>query len=78
MLPEGVGAKININSYELPQVFKVMQIISGLENKKMYNTYNMGIGMVLALSAEDAKKAVSLLPDAVVIGEVAEGDGVTL
>lgn len=78
MLPDGVCAKIDIASYEVPQIFKTMQEISGLENNKMYNTFNMGIGMVLAVDAKDADKVQEILPDAVVIGETAEGEGVLL
>ncbi len=78
MLPQGLCAKINVNSYELPQVFKTMREISGLSKEKMYNTFNMGIGMVLALSADDAKKVVDTTGDAYIIGEVIAGEGVVL
>jgi phosphoribosylformylglycinamidine cyclo-ligase len=78
MLPEGLCAKIDTHSYEVPQIFKTMQEISGLPNNKMYNTFNMGIGMVLAVDAADVKTVGEILPDAVVIGEVAEGEGVVL
>ncbi len=78
MLPDGVCAKIDIDSYEVPQIFKTMQKISGLENSKMYNTFNMGIGMVLAVDASEVEKVQEILPEAVVIGEVTEGEGVLL
>ena len=78
MLPDGLCAKIDVNSYEVPQIFKTMREISGLEDAKMYNTFNMGIGMVLAVDAEDADKVTEILPDSVVIGEVIEGEGVLL
>ena len=78
MLPDGICAKIDVGSYEVPQVFKTMQEISGLENAKMYNTFNMGIGMVMAIAAEDAGRVLDILPDSVVIGEAAEGEGVVL
>ena len=78
MLPEGLCAKIDVASYEVPQIFKTMQGISGMENAKMYNTFNMGIGMVLAVDANDAEKVTEILPDSVVIGEIAEGEGVLL
>ena len=78
MLPDGLCAKIDVNSYEVPQIFKTMREISGLEDAKMYNTFNMGIGMVMAVDAEDADKVTEILPDSVVIGEVIEGEGVLL
>jgi phosphoribosylformylglycinamidine cyclo-ligase len=78
MLPNGLCAKIDVNSYEVPQIFKTMREISGLADSKMYNTFNMGIGMVLAVDAKNADKVVEILPDSVVIGEVIEGEGVLL
>jgi phosphoribosylformylglycinamidine cyclo-ligase len=78
MFPKGLCAKIDINSYEVPQVFKTMQEISGLTKEKMYNTFNMGIGMVLAVGKEDARKVQEILPDSVIVGEVIKGEGVVL
>jgi phosphoribosylformylglycinamidine cyclo-ligase len=78
MLPDGLCAKIDTHSYELPQIFKTMQVISGLPGNKMYNTFNMGMGMVMAVGAGDADKVRGMLPDSVIIGEVAEGEGVAL
>ena len=78
MLPDGLCAKIDVDSYEVPQIFKTMRKISGLDDAKMYNTFNMGIGMVLAVDAKDADKVAEILPDSVVIGEVAQGEGVLL
>ncbi len=78
MLPDGLCAKIDVDSYEVPQIFKTMQKISGLENEKMYNTFNMGIGMVLAIDEKDADKVKEILPESVVIGKVIEGEGVLL
>ncbi len=78
MLPDGLCAKIDVDAYEVPQIFKTMRKISGLDDAKMYNTFNMGIGMVLAVDAKDADKVAEILPDSVVIGEVAQGEGVLL
>lgn len=58
MLPEGVCAVIKKDSYEVPAIFRLLQEKGGLEEKMMYNTYNMGLGMVLALDEGDAKKAM--------------------
>ena len=78
MLPEGLCADIDINSYEVPAVFKLMQSLSGLENEKMYNTFNMGIGMVLAVDKKDIDKIKNIVPDMVVLGKVKKGEGVML
>jgi phosphoribosylformylglycinamidine cyclo-ligase len=76
MLPDGLCAKIDKESYEIPAIFKLMQKLTGLEDNKMYNTFNMGIGMVIAVSSNDAKKALEILPEMVELGVVAEGTGV--
>ncbi len=83
MLPEGVVAVVNKDSYELPAIFKLLQEKGGLEEKMMYNTYNMGLGMILALdeaqvlTAMEAIKAAGETP--YVIGHVEAGEkGVTL
>ena len=48
MLPEGINAVVKKDSYEVPAIFKLMQKTGNIEEKMMYNTYNMGLGMVLA------------------------------
>lgn len=83
MLPEGKHAVIEKNSYEVPAIFAMMAREGQVEEKIMYNTYNMGIGMVLAVSQEDAEKAIKAIEEAgetaYVIGTVKDGEkGVTL
>lgn len=83
MLPDGVHAVIRKDSYEVPAIFKLMAEKGQVEEKVMYNTYNMGIGMVIAVDASEADKAVELLKTAgetaYVIGETTKGEkGVTL
>ncbi len=77
MLPEGTTAKVQKNSYEVPPIFKLMAAKGNVEEHVMYNTYNMGIGMVLAVDPADADKTIKALESAgdsaVVIGEVVEG-----
>ena len=58
MLPEGVCARIKKDSYEVPAIFRMIAAAGSVEEKVMYNTYNMGIGMVLALDPADADQAV--------------------
>ncbi|NBI89530.1 phosphoribosylformylglycinamidine cyclo-ligase [Lachnospiraceae bacterium] len=58
MLPEGACAVMKKDSYDVPAIFKLLQEKGGLEEKMMYNTYNMGLGMVLALDAGDAELAM--------------------
>lgn len=83
MLPEGVRAVVHKDSYEVPAIFKLMAEKGDVEEKVMYNTYNMGIGMVIAVEPADTEKALALLAEAgetaYIIGETAEGEtGVTL
>ncbi|WP_173326752.1 phosphoribosylformylglycinamidine cyclo-ligase [Sharpea azabuensis] len=83
MLPEHAHAYIHKDSYEVPAIFKLIAKNGQVEENMMYNTFNMGIGMVLALKKEDVEKAQQLLAQtgdqSFVIGEIKQGDkGVTL
>lgn len=78
MLPDGVGAKVRKGSFEIPPIFALMQRTGNLEEKMMYNTYNMGLGMVLAVDAADADRTVAALAKAGekawIVGEVVAGE----
>lgn len=74
MLPEGVRAVVRKDSYEVPAIFKLMQKTGNLEEKMMYNTYNMGLGMVLAVDPADVEKTIEALEAA---GEKAYVVGIT-
>lgn len=83
MLPDGVHAVIHKDSYDVPAIFKLMAKKGDIEEKIMYNTFNMGIGMVIGVRPEDAGQAIKLLEavgeKAFVIGETKAGEtGVTL
>ncbi len=77
MLPEGVTAVIQKDSYPVLPIFKLLQAKGNLEEKMMYNTYNMGLGMVLAVNPADADKTLQALEaageKAYLIGEVISG-----
>ena len=77
MLPEDVTAVVHKESYPIPPIFKLLQQTGNLEEKMMYNTYNMGLGMVLAVSPSDADKTLAALKAAgemaYVIGEAESG-----
>jgi len=83
MLPEGARAVIRKDSYRVPEIFRMLAKTGAIEEKMMYNTYNMGIGMVLAVDPAQADAAVAALEGAgetcALIGEVtADERGVTL
>lgn len=78
MLPDGVCAVVKKDSYEVPAIFKLLQEKGQIEEKMMYNTYNMGIGMVVAVDAKDVEKTVEAMKaageTAYVIGTVEAGE----
>lgn len=83
MLPEGRCAVIKKDSFEVPPIFGMLAKEGGVEEKVMYNTYNMGIGMVLAVSPQEADQTLQVIKQAgeraYFIGEVTDGEkGVTL
>lgn len=83
MLPEGKRAVIEKSSYEVPPIFKMMAREGNVEEQMMYNTYNMGIGMVLAVDPADVDKTMEAIKAAgdtpYVIGKMEDGEkGVTL
>ncbi|MCM1188279.1 MAG: phosphoribosylformylglycinamidine cyclo-ligase [bacterium] len=59
MLPEGIRAAVKKDSYEVPPIFRLLQEKGGIEEQMMYNTYNMGLGMVLAVDEKDAEKTLA-------------------
>lgn len=61
MLPGGVHAVMKKDSYEVPAIFKLLQKKGNLEEKMMYNTYNMGLGMVLAVDPGDVEKTMDAI-----------------
>ncbi len=61
MLPEGAHAVIKKDSYEVPPIFKMLQNDGEIEEKMMYNTYNMGLGMILAVDPADEQKTLAAL-----------------
>lgn len=64
MLPDGVCAKIDKDSYDIPPVFRMLQKVGGVEENQMYNTFNMGVGMVLSVDAADADKCIDAIQSA--------------
>lgn len=78
MLPEGCRALIRKDSYELPPLFRLLAKTGNIEEEMMYNTYNMGIGMVLAIAPEDGRAAMEALreagEEAFVIGCIEKGE----
>ena len=83
MLPEGVRAVIHKDSYEVPAIFKLLAAKGDIAEEMMYNTFNMGLGMVIAVAVEDKEKAIAAIEaageTAYVVGRIEEGEkGVAL
>lgn len=83
MLREGVHARVYKDSYKVPAIFKMLSTDGSIEEKIMYNTYNMGIGMIIAVDSTEADKTLGLLKAsgeiAYTIGEITSGEkGVTI
>ena len=77
MLTDGLSAKISKEAVPVLPIFKLMQRVGNIPEHDMFNTFNMGVGMVVAVANEDADKAVQILAEngenAVILGEVIEG-----
>lgn len=83
MLRDGVHAVVDKNSYPIPPIFKMLSSDGDIDEKVMYNTYNMGIGMMLAVAPEDVETALLAVKSAgetpFVVGEITDGEkGVTI
>ena len=81
-LKKGCAARIAKADVRIPALFDVMQHEGGISEHDMFNTFNMGVGMVLTVAPEDADKAIAILKahgeDAYRLGTIVEGDGVEL
>ena len=82
IFPEGIGCEIDTSSYELPAVFKIMVERAGISREQAYNTFNMGIGMVVCVDKSDVEKTIAQLESTgescAVIGKTVKGAGVKL
>ena len=83
MLKDGTHAVIEKDSYPIPPIFTLMAEKGQVEEQMMYNTYNMGLGMVLAVAPADVDKAMEAIRQAgdtpYVVGRIENGEkGVTL
>lgn len=78
MLPENVRAVIKKNSYPVPALFDLIQKNGNIEEHMMYNTFNMGLGMVIAVNPEDVETTMKAIEEAgdkcYVVGNIVEGD----
>ena len=83
MLPEGKRAVVEKKSYPIPPIFTMMAREGQVEEQMMYNTYNMGLGMIVAVDPADVDKTMEAIREAgetpYVVGRIEAGEkGVTL
>ena len=82
IFPEGIGCRIDTKSYEVPAVFRIMQKRAKLTKQQIYNTFNMGIGMVVCVRKKDVEATIAQLEstgeECVILGKTIKGSGVTL
>ena len=81
-IPDGLCAKIEKKALRIPPIFPLLSRMGGISERDMFNTFNMGVGMILTVAAEDADKAIEILKangeDAYRLGVIGEGSGVQL
>lgn len=79
IFPQGLGARIDIKSFDTPPIFSILRDLGNIDNKHMFNTFNMGIGLVLAVSQEIAEDVVRETKNmgyrGYIIGEMIKGNG---
>ena len=75
VLPEGLAVKFDSKSWAIPPIFQLIQKRGNIERNEMYRVFNMGIGMVLICSPDNAKQLTKQLPEAKIIGEVVKQVG---
>ncbi|MDR2162483.1 MAG: phosphoribosylformylglycinamidine cyclo-ligase [Clostridiales Family XIII bacterium] len=83
VLPDGLGARVNIGTWDIPPVFSFIQEKAGINDEEIFSTLNMGIGLIFVVPVSDRAATLAALEaageaGAGVIGKVVRGDGVTL
>lgn len=82
VFPDGIGCEIDLNSYKLSPLYEIIKEKSGLKNEQLYNTFNMGIGMVVVVDKKDADLTIATLNElgekAHLVGKTINGKGVAL
>jgi len=75
ILPEGLAAKFNSQSWSVPPIFNLIQQMGDIDRDEMYHVFNMGVGMVVITAPENVSRFQEQIPEIRVIGEVVKGVG---
>lgn len=82
VLPDGLGARIDRSAFEVPGVFRAIQRLGAVEDKEMFRTFNMGLGLIAVVPPADADAVLAAAKNAghaaSIVGEVTSGDDVTI
>ncbi|WP_018659648.1 phosphoribosylformylglycinamidine cyclo-ligase [Allofustis seminis] len=70
MLPAGLCAQVELSSWEIPEIFRIMQSLGAISTREMFHIFNMGMGLIFAIRPEDEAKVLEELPAATRIGQV--------
>ena len=76
MLPEGLAARLEAETWEVPPLFRLIQRTGGIAEDEMHRVFNMGVGMIVAVAPEHVEGVRADVPDAFVVGEVATAERV--
>jgi phosphoribosylformylglycinamidine cyclo-ligase len=82
VIPEGLGVRINLGTWEVPPIFNIIKALGDMTDSAIYNTLNMGIGLIFIVGPDDRAAVLDALKnageEARIIGEVIRGEGVEL
>jgi phosphoribosylformylglycinamidine cyclo-ligase len=76
ILPEGIGASVDLESWDVPPLFDLLVRLGNLTQAEAFHALNMGLGMLVVVSAEEAQTALEIVPEAKIVGEIVAGEGV--
>jgi phosphoribosylformylglycinamidine cyclo-ligase len=74
-LPDGLGAAVDRSSWTVPPVFRMLASMGHVPDQEQWDTWNMGIGLVVVIAAEDERAALRAVPDAISIGRIERAVG---
>ncbi len=74
IFPDGLGAKINLNAWQVPPIFQLIAKIGEVPEEEMLRVFNMGIGFIIAVAPQDVAKTQEICPEAKIIGEMVKGE----
>ncbi len=74
IIPHGLSAVVNRNSWRPHDIFGLIQKTGNIDEEEMYHTFNMGVGMILAVPEDSVKKIQILIPEIIIIGNIQKGN----